>query len=731
MKFFSLYRVELRRLALSKFTWIIAALSLCGPLFGYSLFMLSDPSTTTGMYIANPVLAGTVIGSILWAILSVLECDRVYRAKTDALIDSVSSSISMAVSRILALITLSTATSFLCALVYLPYTIVKVDYLFDASLYSLSFIILMTPTWWISILLVSAIYQITRRMEITGLLYAGFVYLSFSGYFISDYFMRWINPVILQYSDGFTNAPILRIALYTRVLWLLISGGIFALSLTCIRRYQKNLVQSLFKGMRKAYIPITALILIYCGSYLWIAQPFVDHGPYEYDHTYQYRDSDRYSTGTLVSDIRYSFGFDTALGTLKSKAEYRMDKYFDNETKECFWLNPGYKVTRISLEGQELEYETLRNEVNGERQTFFTLPQCRNNIVTVEYEGYPSSARYSPTYMTALIGNGFIQLLNSDSVPSVPSFNLPRNCTVELNLPGKFVPIIDHKMLTNYQENPDGSKTWQGEVNLSQMLWIAACDYRTVTFEAAGAEIDFVYSAKYDEIIHQYNVQGAIADVMNYCSEHQGKLQFADDNRLMMLQKDSSGGYAGDGWVEWGEVTFTDNNLSDPLKGASAEEVFAHEIIHQWWGGLGVHSGDEWDSSIELWSNEGLTVYTTYRLMKEKYGELYAKQNYVDQWQEAVDAQNRDFYNRHPEYLDKLPKKYQAQVKFSSHGTNLYSRMPLMILKAEKLVGGEEKFDEILQSIQAKYSLNGLETPFTYQQFLDACGLREEDLILE
>ena len=69
----------------------------------------------------------------------------------------------------------------------------------------------------------------------------------------------------------------------------------------------------------------------------------------------------------------------------------------------------------------------------------------------------------------------------------------------------------------------------------------------------------------------------------------------------------------------------------------------AHEIIHQWWG-LGAMFDDDYEGE---WSSEGLTVYTTYRLMKEKYGDEYAKKNYIEVWQKAVEDRNRNFY-RHP-----------------------------------------------------------------------------------
>ena len=70
------------------------------------------------------------------------------------------------------------------------------------------------------------------------------------------------------------------------------------------------------------------------------------------------------------------------------------------------------------------------------------------------------------------------------------------------------------------------------------------------------------------------------------------------------------------------------------------------------------------DSSNETdpWSAEGLTVYTTYRIVKELYGEDYAKQYYVDQWQKEVDDYYLNFYVRNPEYLERLPEEKRLEV---------------------------------------------------------------------
>ena len=58
-----------------------------------------------------------------------------------------------------------------------------------------------------------------------------------------------------------------------------------------------------------------------------------------------------------------------------------------------------------------------------------------------------------------------------------------------------------------------------------------------------------------------------------------------------------------------------------------------------------------------------------------------------------------------------------------------YNEMPLKILKAEQLVGGEEAMDQILHDLFNR-ELDPMYPYLTYQEFLDACHLTEEDLNL-
>ena len=88
-----------------------------------------------------------------------------------------------------------------------------------------------------------------------------------------------------------------------------------------------------------------------------------------------------------------------------------------------------------------------------------------------------------------------------------------------------------------------------------------------------------------------------------------------------------------------------------------------------------------------------------------------------------------DFYVRHPEHLEMLPEETRLEISNSLTYVRQYCEMPLKILKAEALVGGEDALDQILHDLFVR-ELDPAYPYLTYQDFLDACGLKEEDLDL-
>ncbi|HJB71138.1 MAG TPA: hypothetical protein H9941_10030, partial [Candidatus Flavonifractor avistercoris] len=276
-------------------------------------------------------------------------------------------------------------------------------------------------------------------------------------------------------------------------------------------------------------------------------------------------------------------------------------------------------------------------------------------------------------------------------------------------------------------EHDNGTRTWRYEDNGTGGILYAG-DYVREDMEAGGIHIQFYYGRKHRAVMEAVGAADAVQAVVDYCTQHYGPLSFGAGESLKLIQsRVAGGGYAADGASLLDEADFTIANLADGAKGAAAGEVFIHELVHQWWG-LG-NMFDTADPSSP-WSAEGLTVYTTYRIAKELYGEDYAVENYVDQWRAAVDDYYLNFYVRCPEYLDALPEAERLAISNALSGMRQYSEMPLKILKAQELVGGEEAMDEILKGLFTR-ELDPMYPYLTYQEFLDACGLTEEDLSLD
>lgn len=722
MSVLSLYLLELRRLAQRKPIWLITVLCLCTPLLGYTVYQPAMEDILSDQYIANPVLAAAFMGAVIWAAAAIMEGNRLYGNGTDVLIDAVSSPFRLSVVRMAAMMTLSAAAAFFCALLYMPFTANKMEYLFDAGFYLGNFGIMVVPTWWTALLLADSFYQITRRVELSAFLFAVCCAYSVSRSLSNDYFMSWLNPVVGAYSDGFTSWWPLRIAAYTRVMWLCFVAALWLVSLLCIRKYGKNLAASLAKGLKKFHILILSAAGIAAGVCLYINQPFVDHGASEWladDNMIE-------SPVTDASSASFAIFADPVTGCLSGRAEYTLVKPYCGEDRML--LNPGYKVKSMTYGGKPVKYRTEMDDLNGDRSTYFTLPDLPGEKLVIEYGGLPALPKFLAVanMIDNTIDTNYIVLGASSLLPII-NFDCPQGaCKIDITIPDHLVPFLDYQGMTAFTDNHDGTKTWTSECGIYVMNFTAG-NYMTQTFEAAGIQVDFVYGRAYHEAVETYHAKEAVQEVLNYCTEHYGGLLFADMEKLVMQQVSvmSMGGQARPGSLEWFESVLSPITLSDPARGSSATEVFIHEMVHQWWGGYGLNCDVD-----ELWSDEGLAVYSTYRIVKEKYGELYADQYYVQEWRKSVEEQNRNFYNRHPEYLDKLPEAFQARIRSENSGVNMYKRMPLMILKAEELVGGEEKMDEILQKMYADKE-NYYETLFTYQDFLDYCGLDEEDLEIE
>ena len=423
---------------------------------------------------------------------------------------------------------------------------------------------------------------------------------------------------------------------------------------------------------------------------------------------------------------------DISDGTVRGKASYSFENSSRQEQRVAFGVTPGYTISNVQANSEAVPFSVGDYQEFNEALLEVTLPAKAQIELTMEYSGFPRENRnLSSDQGNAEISGTYLQLENATLSPRLLNVLPDENIyptKMEITLPASMVAIpFGSSRAEVAAEHENGTKTWRwDDIGTGGILY--AGDYIRENIQAGGMNIEFYYGRKHQEIMEQVNAADAVRDVVEYCTAHYGKLSFSNGETLKLIQsRIAGGGYAADGASLLDEADFTIASLRDTSKGSVPGETFIHELVHQWWGLGNMFDIPEPDSP---WSAEGLTVYTTYRIVKELYGEEYAQTHYIDQWKQEVDDYYLNFYVRHPKYLDMLPEGERLRISNSLSGMRQYSEMPLKLLKAEQLVGGEEAMDQVLRDLFNR-EIDPIYPYLTYDEFLSACALTEEDLNLE
>lgn len=729
MKTLHLFPLELRRLLQNRLTWMTVLLTALSPAAGLFLYKPATASTMLSMYLANPAITGGVVSGILFGLLTVFELDRANRSRTDVLVDAVISPLTMALVRLLALLASGALTLGLTMLIWLPISRGLIGSVFSGVDYVLAYLLFMGLALPLSILAAAAAYQFTQRADLSLVLFAAFAGLSLTVW-AEHWQLCWLNPCVWALSDDFSNFRIFRSVAYMRLTWLAALAGVWAISYLCIRQYGKGLVGSLARSAWRVYRPAVALALLACSATVYAAQPMVDQSNPDLTAMTFYEIPD--AEGLVCASRSAQVYPDTTTGTVYGTAVYHLQNTSGQEQTVAFGVNPGYIISSVQANGADVPFSVSDYQEYNEALLEVTVPADEQVELTVEYGGFPQEG----DYMSSMQGHTEISaeyLCLENAIYSPRLLNVlsgEEGCptTIEITLPGSMTAIpFGASEAEVIAEHEDGTRTWRYEDSSTGGILYAG-DYVCETIEAGGMTIEFYYGRKHQAVMESAGAADAVKAVVDYCTKHYGTLSFGTGDTLKLIQsRVSSGGYAANGASLLDEADFTAENLSSTNKGAGAGEVMIHELVHQWWG-----LGNMFDSMDETspWSAEGLTVYTTYRIVKELYGENYALENYVKQWQQSVDDYYLNFYVRHPEYLAMLPEDKQLEISNSLTYVRQYCEMPLKILKAEQLVGGEEAMDQILNGLFNR-ELDPMYPYLTSEEFLAACNLTEEDLSLD
>lgn len=727
MKMFRLFPLELGRLLRSRLTWLVMLLTVLGPVAGLHLYQPAV-STMNSLYLANPAIAGGIAGGILFGLLAILELDRACRSRVDVLVDAVVSPLTAALTRLSALLTTAVLTTTLTMLVWLPISAGRIGAVFDLVDYVLAYLLFLGLALPLGVLAAASAYQFTRRADLSLVVFAAFCGLSLTVW-AENWQLCWLNPCVWALSDDFSNFRIYRSVAYMRLTWLAGLAGVWTLSYLCIRQYGKGALGSLARSIRRAYRPVIAVTLLACSGAAYAAQPMVDNS--NPDQTAMTFFEIPYLDGVICTGRSAQVFPDVSAGTVRGKAGYSFENSSGQEQKVALGVTPGYTISNVRANGETVPFSVGDYQEFNEALLEVTLPAEAQIELTMEYGGFPrEDQNLSDSQGSTEISGTYLQLENAALFPRLLNVLPDENyypTEMEITLPDTMTAIpFGSSRAEVVAEHEDGTRTWRWEdIGAGGILY--AGDYIREDIQAGGMTIELYYGRKHQDIMTQANAADAVRDVVEYCAAHYGTLSFGSGETLKLIQsRIAGGGYAAGGASLLDESDFTAANLNRAEKGSGDSEVMIHELVHQWWGLGNMFDIPEPDSP---WSAEGLTVYTTYRIVKELYGEEYARTHYIDQWQQEVDDYYLNFYVRHPEYLEMLPEAERLRISNSLSGMRRYSEMPLKLLKAEQLVGGEDAMDQILHDLFNR-EIDPMYPYLTYDEFLSACGLTEEDLNL-
>ena len=650
MRTMRLFWLELKRLLQSRLTWLIVLLTVLSPMVGLTLYRPATASTMLTQYLANPAIAGGAVGGVLFGILTIFELDRPSRGRVEALTDAAVSPLTMALMRLAALITSAVLALLVVMAVWFPISWGMIGQVFDAADYLLSYLLLTGLALPLGILAAGAAYQFTRRLDLSLVLLAGFAALSLTVW-ADDWQLCWLNPCVWALSDDFSNFRIFRSVAYMRLSWLLALAGVWAVSYLCIRQYGKGMLGSLRHSARRLYRSLAAALLLGCSLTAYAAQPLVDHS--NPDQTVMTFLEIPYLEQVLCTGRTAQVFPDTRFGTVEGKATYQLENRSGKAQTVAFGINPGYEVSDVRANGEETAFTVSDYQEYNEALLEVEIPAEQQIELSLSYGGFPQEdVNMSTMQGSTEVSDEYLCLQNSALAPRIlnvlPDENL-YPATVEVTLPqGMTVIPFSSAQPELVAEHENNTVTWRYQDNGAGGILYAG-DYVREEIKATDLTVEFYYGRKHQPVMEQAGAVEAVQAVVDYCTEHYGALSFGAGGSLKLIQsRTSGGGYAADGASLLDEQDFTAANLGDSSKGAAAGEVMIHELVHQWWGLGNMFDTAEEDSP---WSAEGLTVYTTYRIVKALYGEEYAREHYIDQWQQAVDDYYLNFYVRNPAYL--------------------------------------------------------------------------------
>ena len=259
---------------------------------------------------------------------------------------------------------------------------------------------------------------------------------------------------------------------------------------------------------------------------------------------------------------------------------------------------------------------------------------------------------------------------------------------VSITLPLKYV-MDGTGYIVAEKNNPDSTRTvvFHAE-KVHDFAWAASGDFKVRKENIDGVEVVFLFLPGDLYRLPRW-VKGAEA-TLKYCGSHFGKYPY---NKLVIA--DSRIGL-GAGAAESPMFITMPPDLPFTSETIRLDEwVIIHELVHQWWYGIVASNEAE-----EAWLDEGMTTYTTRKIMENEYG---ITGNIIDLWGVEISDENlTKFPYLASTKVDPIVKPSWEFASVASYGVNVYYKTSLVLDLLENLIG-KEKMDRFLKEYYNQY----------------------------
>jgi len=724
---FSFLFNELRLISRSKLTLISIFLTVLATVLGLSDIDYTNERSLVGLaktsftVTLGPAQYAAITGSLLFAVLTLMLLSKDHRHNSKDLLNTSCNYSLVLVSRTAAILSYGIFSVMLGAIALYAVQVFVLKIPFDPVV-SLSGLLAITLAGiFYTVLICSGLYLITEDLEISFLIYCILFFMSIGS---SNYLLMWVRAPVVMYSDFGGILPVFKLVLYNRLFWVFVSTGIFTAGLLCRRRYELNLSLSLKLNAKQFWIPGLVLLLLGASLLVYLNEPYI----YLNDSVFEteLKADENVKLTTVFSDVQ----FFPADQSLSARVLYEFEKEPGTEYID-FITNKGLNIKTLAVNG--VESPASFTEIKGTDRVRVGVPaEARNVTIDISYAGklkYPSEIGF-PGYVSEesiyLLENShwiFEPLTGSKGMIELAgSVTAPKDLVMVV--PGELTGVLEEH----------GRKTWEYSALSNDFSpGVFAGNYEVKKMLAGSTEIEFYYSPKHRAYIETLGIENYLINIVSYYEKNIGVYPY-QEYPLKIVESSiyKTGGHSTLNIVTVSEYVFNrelDREIGRDSDGFSPDltslkditfvgdmDLLAHEIAHQWWGtGVFVEENPPW-------SSEGLADYLAYKYVTEEFGS-YASAYILAMWRGGVDSMENSYYYTNPKMLENLPEKQRQKYEMETRKIELYSQMPMLLLRAEELLG-EESFFIKLSDIYAEYRFKSL----SYEEFLSSTGLSEADL---